>query len=165
MTGAKNASPPSRLHFGAALWLCAILLALLSAMAMPALAADAKGRFSIRGAGTVSCAVFLKATPAQRVHAETWWAGYLTAMNRTTPGTYDVLGKVTPAQANQWLRNYCRKYPRRRYSIAVHDLLRAAYAKRTRTSPNTRPTGQPANPRRGRSEPDPFDGLLDKPNQ
>ena len=142
-------------------WLAALPLALFVATAPPALAADAKGKFSIRGAGTVSCAVFVNATPTQRKHAETWWAGYLTAMNRTTPNTFEVLGKITPTQANNWLVAYCRKYPNHRYATAVHQMLLAAYPRRTTSAPSNRKPSQ----RRGNSEPDPFDGLLDKPTQ
>ena len=92
----------------------AILLALLPAGA--AIALDANGSYGIRGAGTVTCTAYLKATPRQRQHAESWWAGYLTAMNRTTPKPYDLLGNI-------------------KIAAAVHELMRAAYTRRQQTSP------------------------------
>ena len=39
-------------------------------------ATDKNGSFKILGAGTVTCDYYLKASPEERLHAETWWAGY-----------------------------------------------------------------------------------------
>lgn len=89
----------------------------------------------IRGAGTVSCSQYLEATPEQKKYAETWWAGYVTAMNRATPRTYHLLGQMSTADANRWLENYCRNNPDRRLAIAVHEMLRAAYPNRLQASP------------------------------
>ena len=56
-------------------------------------------------------------------------------MNRATPRTYHLLGRMTTADANRWLENYCRNNPNRRLAIAVHEMLRAAYKNRLQTSP------------------------------
>jgi predicted TIM-barrel fold metal-dependent hydrolase len=119
---------------------CLILLAVFGTVAtQTAEASDAKGKFAIRGAGTVMCKAYLNVTPAQRKIVETWWAGYLTAMNRTTAKTYDVLGNLSVKNANDWLMRYCKKHPARRLAFAVHDLLKAAYGSRLKVSPSAGP--------------------------
>lgn len=109
--------------------LAPILLA-AAAFATPALGADSNGRYSIRGAGTVACSAYLTATPAQKQFAETWWAGYLTAMNRSTANTYEVLGDWSVEQANAWLLTYCTQNPAAKLAVAVHKMLEAAYPTR-----------------------------------
>ena len=122
---------------GARQRLATVALAILwcGLVAGPAAAMDKQGNFNIRGAGTVSCATYLNATPKQKRHAETWWAGYLSAMNRATPKTYDIMGNVTTAAASRWLQAWCQKNPKRRFAEAVHAMLQAAYPNRQQTSP------------------------------
>jgi hypothetical protein len=116
---------------------CIILLAVFGTVAtQTAGASDAKGNFAIRGAGTVMCKAYVNASPAQRKIAETWWAGYLTAMNRRTAKTYDILGNLSVKNANEWLMRYCKKHPSRRFTFAVHDLLKAAFGSRLKVSPS-----------------------------
>lgn len=112
-----------------------ILLA-AAAFAAPgsALGADASGKYSIRGAGTIACSAYIKATPAQKQFAETWWAGYLTAMNRSTANTYEVLGDWSVEQANAWLLTYCTQNPDAKLAVAVHKMLEAAYPTRKQSS-------------------------------
>lgn len=131
-TGSSNScigARPRIATLGLALLLCGLV-------AGPAAAADKQGNFNIRGAGTVSCAIYVNATPRQKKHAETWWAGYLSAMNRATPNTYDILGNVKTAAATRWLHAWCEKNPKRRFAEAVHALLKTAYPRRQKTSPN-----------------------------
>lgn len=101
----------------------------------PATAADAEGNFSIRGAGTVTCAAYLGATPEQRLHAESWWAGYLTAMNRATGDTYDLLGGRDVDEATALLEDHCRDHPDQLFALAVHAMLEHYYQTRTTRQP------------------------------
>lgn len=109
------------------------LAGLLAGAGYAAQAADASGAFSLIGAGSVSCETYTTATAEQRLHAETWWAGYMTAMNRTTPDTYDLLGDFSVDDANAWLFRYCTQNPQTPYAIAVHDMLEAFYPMRQRS--------------------------------
>jgi hypothetical protein len=99
-------------------------------------AADPNGRFHIVGAGAVTCQQYIDATPEQRLYAETWWAGYFTALNRTTADTYHVMGQVPTEQVNEMLRAYCADNPNDRFAIAVHKVLEQLYPNRIRRSPN-----------------------------
>ncbi len=67
---------------------------------------------------------------------ETWWAGYLTAYNRLTDDTYNVLRNTTPAQANTWLEDYCRDNEDVLIAVAVQDMLEYYFPRRERMSPN-----------------------------
>lgn len=98
-------------------------------------AADENGSYSIRGAGTVSCQTYVSSTPAQKQYAQTWWAGYVTAMNRVTPKTFHLLGDASPAAADKWLLNYCQQNPTARFETAVNAMLKAAYPSRTQKAP------------------------------
>lgn len=111
----------------------AALAMLTVASASSARAADAKGNFAIRGAGTVSCTDYINATPEQKIYAQTWWAGYLTAMNRVTPDTYNLLGRSSIEDADNWLLTYCRQNPNERFATAVHEMLKALYPSRTQS--------------------------------
>ncbi len=112
----------------------AILATVLGAAA--AQAADPDGRYQLLGAGTVTCQAYTNATEEQRVYAATWWAGYITAMNRATPDTYHLMGETPPEQVNEMLRKYCGDNPNDRFAIAVHKVVEQLYPKRTRKKPS-----------------------------
>lgn len=99
-------------------------------------AADPSGKFFIVGAGAVTCQQYVDATPEQRLYAETWWAGYLTALNRTTADTYHLMGETQSEQINDMIRQECASNPTERLAIAVHKVIQQLYANRTRQSPN-----------------------------
>jgi hypothetical protein len=99
-------------------------------------AADPNSMFHIVGAGAVTCQQYTNATPEQRLYAETWWAGYITALNRTTPDTYHLMGDVPSEQVNQMLSEYCTDNPNDRFAIAVHKVVERLYPNRIRKSPN-----------------------------
>lgn len=121
----KHALPATALAAGVA------LIALLN----PAAAADEQGNFMVHGAGLVTCQMYVDATPEQRMHAETWWAGYTTAMNRVTGDTYDLLGARDFEDTNAWLETWCRENPELLYVHAVHQMLESFYPERTRQAP------------------------------
>jgi hypothetical protein len=117
--------------------LAAALLALAPAtLSGAARAADPAGNFRIAGAGSAPCSAYSAATPQQKQFLETWLAGYATAMNRTTPDTYDLIGNMSIVQIHAWLADYCGKNPQQLLGIAVHLMLEAAYPNRVTKSPN-----------------------------
>ncbi len=109
---------------------------LLGALAGPAAAMDGKGNFHVYGAGTASCSAYLAASPEQKLYAETWIAGYTTAMNRSTSNTYNLL-VITIAEAQERIEQYCRENRDRLFAHAVHQLLESLYPKRVQNSPPT----------------------------
>jgi len=113
---------------------CAVLAIMLASAS--AQAADPGGKFHIVGAGAVTCEQYTNATPEQRLYAETWWAGYFTALNRTTDDTYHVMGQVPAEQVNEMLRAYCADNPNNRFALAVHKVAEELFPNRIRRSPN-----------------------------
>lgn len=109
--------------------------ALLTALSLPAAAADERGNFLVHGAGLASCQMYVDATEEQRLHAETWWAGYTTAMNRVTGDTYDLLGARDYNDANAWLETWCSENPDALYVHAVHQMLESFYPERATRAP------------------------------
>jgi hypothetical protein len=99
-------------------------------------AADPNGRFHIVGAGAVTCQQYIDATPEQRLYAETWWAGYVTALNRTTADTYHVIGATPTEQVNGMIRELCAASPNERLALAVHKVVERLYPSRQRLPPN-----------------------------
>jgi len=94
-------------------------------------ATDVNGSYQIRGAGTVRCSVFLKATPTQMKFAETWVAGYVTAMNRLTPDTYGLF-VISVEESMERLRKSCQEQPDKLFANAVHDVFWKLYGVRQR---------------------------------
>jgi hypothetical protein len=65
----------------------------------------------------------------------TWSAGYLTAFNLRTPGTYDILGNTDINGAMLWLENYCRNNPLERFATAWNELFNELSPTRTTQKP------------------------------
>jgi hypothetical protein len=112
------------------------LLALVGILAAaPASAADGNGRFQILGAGAHKCSDYLSATPEQKLVVETWWAGYTTAMNRSTAATYNLVGNMQIADVNAAITRLCQDSPNEFLAITVHKVLEQAYPNRVQRSP------------------------------
>ena len=111
-------------------------VALSGVTAVPAVAGDSNGRFHVLGAGTVRCSAYTAATAEQKVYAETWWAGYVTAMNRSTADTYNIVGNVSVEQVNGAIATFCQANPEALLAIAVHKVLEDAYPNRVQRAPN-----------------------------
>ncbi len=111
-----------------------VLLAILGSVG--AQAADPNGRYYVVGAGSRSCQEYTAATDQQKVYAETWLAGYITALNRTTTDTYHIVGETTPEQMNTLVAQYCAKNPDIALGIAIHKVIEYLHPNRIRKSPN-----------------------------
>lgn len=113
--------------------LFAIVLSALPAVSM---AADADGSYgSLR---PESCREFRRVqgseerTPAQ-MNVRGWIAGYITAFNRQTPETYDILGVTEFDAALRFIDGYCKAHPLDNLTAAMEALTEDLYAKRHRT--------------------------------
>ena len=113
----------------------AMVTALLLVLATPGRAVDDEGRFFVRAAGAYSCERWMTASAEEKVGAEHWWAGYMTAANRFTPDTYDILGSTSVDTMNGMLLRLCAAEPNQLFAIAVHKALEQLHAQRTRKSP------------------------------
>ena len=114
-----------------------ILFALaLSAVPAAAMAADAEGAYgSLR---PESCREFRRVTASDErtpslMNIRGWIAGYITAYNRQTPDTYDVLGVTEFDAALRFIDGYCKAHPLDNLTAAMEALTEDLYAKRHRT--------------------------------
>lgn len=112
----------------------ALLAALLFAGA--AHADDADGRFRIKGVGGQSCKQYLAFDKDSRLVVETWWAGFVTALNIERRDTYDILSGVSVEQVNAWLVAYCGENKDDLLAVAVYRLAEYYFPRRAKSSPN-----------------------------
>lgn len=109
-----------------------IALAFALIMSPAAQAADAQGDYGMVGAGALTCRAYMLGSTTDRTFTETWWAGYMSAMNRVTDDTYDLMGDYDADQINVLLDDYCRDNPADLFGIAVHQVMEAIFPERTR---------------------------------
>ena len=107
---------------------CAALCLLLVGVLAPGngFAADAKGKFAVIGAGTLSCQRWLddrlERTPSG-VQSEMWIAGYLTAYNQFVYSGQDITARSEGTFVLDWLDEFCMKRPQSRLVEAAKELL------------------------------------------
>ncbi len=110
--------------------------ALCAALPFAAGAADAEGRFAIKGTGISSCQMFLNETE-KRSHNSFlfagWLNGYLTAVNQSRADTFDATSWESLDTLANYLAHYCRKHPEKSFFIAVTTMLDALMEQRLRT--------------------------------
>ena len=112
-----------------------VLVALLVGQA--AHAADKNGNYHILGAGTLACQKYLDANEAQRSYAETWWAGYVSAMNRTTNDTWSLVGTNAADKVNAAIGDECKANPNELFAVAVQKALqKVADTNQMKTAPS-----------------------------
>jgi hypothetical protein len=102
-----------------------------------ALAADASGNHGTVGAA--SCAVFLQEHESKSSRSTAllgWLAGYITAYNRQTPNTYQILGNSDLLGAELWVKNFCEKNPLANISLAAAVLVIELHPARQIKAPN-----------------------------
>jgi opacity protein-like surface antigen len=98
-------------------------------------AADKDGNFQILGAGVLTCQKYLDSSIEDHRNVEIWWAGYVSAMNRSTADTWGLTGDKAPADVNKMIDAECGSHPNELLGIAVHDVLEALYKTRIQDSP------------------------------
>lgn len=116
----------TRLIVAAAIALCGPQLARAS---------DAKGNYAIRGVGSQECQTLVQELEKDKsgsVPVASWMLGYMTAVNRYEPTTFDI-SPVTDVRA---LTNIalalCQKNPKARLETVLSDMLRAMARARVR---------------------------------
>jgi opacity protein-like surface antigen len=109
------------------------VMALLASTA--AQAADKDGNYQILGAGVLTCQKYLDSTIEAHRNVEIWWAGYVSAMNRTTGDTWGLTGDKAPEDVNKMIDAECGGHPQELLGVAVHNVLEALYKTRVEVSP------------------------------
>lgn len=103
----------------------------------PAVAAAANGAFGIKGIGATDCATLVRefkaGTPNTMMYGG-WLYGYLTAMNQTTPQTFDLAPWQDLNTLTNFVVEYCGKNPRTSVGQAVFNLTSALKPKRLQTA-------------------------------
>jgi hypothetical protein len=99
----------------------AALLAL--GLAGTAAAADAKGAYSVVGAGAHSCAELASAPPEVGRIVGVWVQGYATALNQALPDVKDVTKGRTDAELEQALRKVCNDNPNMLIADATREMV------------------------------------------
>ncbi len=112
----------------------------VAATPVAAHAADAQHDFAVRGVGALQCSAFLKPTGQaaafERVSVENWVLGYLTAENRLTPNTYDIMALQAPQVLPNLVAALCQSNPNASVESVVAGLVqRLAPIKIDRNSP------------------------------
>ncbi len=90
-------------------------------------AADAQHDFAVRGIGALQCSAFLEpagqAAAFERLSIENWILGYLTAENRLTPDTYDIMALQAPQVLPNLVAALCRTNPNAPVETVVAGLV------------------------------------------
>ncbi len=107
-------------------WIGLVLVALSSALSpFPVQGADANARFAIKGVGVQTCQQFVDARAARAqayMRFRSWLEGYVTAVNRYEPQTFDSAPWGTTEVLTVILDNYCQETPDERFVQAVQKL-------------------------------------------
>jgi hypothetical protein len=112
-----------------------VLIVLLLTFAAPAWTADnGTGWYSTQS--SVSCDNYLQQDKERRssyLSTIGWVAGYITAYNRQTPDTAEILGNTNLASVMLWLKNYCKAHPLDDLAGAMDVLTIELYPRRHKT--------------------------------
>ncbi|MGE0151569.1 MAG: peptidoglycan-binding protein [Reyranellaceae bacterium] len=112
-----------------------LALAVAVAAGPSARASDTKGNYAVRGVGSQECQTLLQELDKDREGAlavASWILGYITAVNRYEPMTFD----ITPVNDARALTGIvlalCQKNPKARLENVLSDMLRAMARARLR---------------------------------
>jgi hypothetical protein len=115
-----------------------LILSLLLVSSAPALAADAKGNFAVKGYGQANCADLVRASSSRNMAELTpflqWLAGYLSAANQYERDTYDLLSWQTDQVIAASLIDYCRANPKVSVALAAGKMVQSLRASRVRSA-------------------------------
>lgn len=114
-----------------------IVTSMLVLCAGGAQAAAVKGEFGIKGIGATDCATAVReykgATPNAMMYGG-WLYGYITALNQTTPDTFDLATWQDLNTLSNFIIDYCSKNPRTSFAQAVFNMTTALQPKRLRSA-------------------------------
>lgn len=126
-----------RRHLATSLLAAPLLATLALGWPTAAAAADAEGRFALKGGGAAPCSAFLRARqePGVERHLfEGFVDGYITAANQLTPDTFDLVPWQSTALLIEFLGQYCERNPATSFGVAVSRLLAALAPERLRAT-------------------------------
>jgi len=106
---------------------------LFSLSAQHAYSADKNGRYWIYGVGRQTCETYLEARNNggfAELSYKNWISGYLSASNRASGDTYNLLGSTDFQGALIWLDTYCEKHEKNTVYMAMANLSAVYYSKR-----------------------------------
>lgn len=89
-------------------------------------AADSAGQFAVKGVGLQSCRQFVNAQASRStdlVRFRSWLEGYLSAVNRYEPQTYDSAPWGTTGVFSAIFEGHCRNNPNERFVDAAQRLV------------------------------------------
>lgn len=100
-------------------------------------AADEDGRYSVRGAGLLSCETFSAERAAQSSAYQMiggWLDGYITALNANRPETYDIASFESTEVLARILDRHCQSHPKQRLFSVVNAVTSQLHAQRISTA-------------------------------
>jgi len=115
-----------------------LMLALCTGMGLAgsAQAAAAKGEFGIKGIGASDCATAVReykaGTPNAMMYGG-WLYGYMTALNQSSPDTFDLATWQDLNTLSNFLIEYCAKNPNMSFAQAVFNMTNALKPMRLKT--------------------------------
>lgn len=98
-------------------------------------AMDANGSFRAKGAGASKCSDFVAFSDQEKRITETWWTGFVTAMNIMQTDTYDYIGNVAPEAVTGMLLQRCQANPNELIAVAMYRVLQQLHPNRVRQGP------------------------------
>jgi hypothetical protein len=105
---------------------CALSLVILLVMSATVNGEDSRGMFSVKGVGTANCAHYLDARREKGkeflLYAG-YLGGYVTAYNKLSSETFDILPWQNIDTLLGLLANYCTQQPDHNYAVAVSELI------------------------------------------
>lgn len=105
-----------------------VMVMMGASMPMASWAADAQHDYAVRGIGALQCSTFLNFDPKadfyRNIAVENWLLGYLTAENRLTPDTYDIMALQDPQIFPNIIAALCKANPDASIEAVVADLVK-----------------------------------------
>jgi len=102
-------------------------------------AADSSGTYSYWGAGKITCKAYGEMAAAQNADFEKvtfWMVGYITAFNRLTDKTYDIVAKDSNISTVMlWMLHYCNEHSDTILTKAAEEFTSANISKRQVSHP------------------------------
>jgi len=109
-----------------------VLVLVLLVMPTGSYGMDSNNQYVTRGIGGHSCGEYnqTRQNPSSRLSFWNWMSGYVTAYNRWTPDTYDIMSNRGLDSLRGWLDNYCKENPLESFEDAVGALISELHPKR-----------------------------------
>ena len=108
------------------------LLAILLLASCPAWGADQNGKYW--AGDDLACAIYVEVRQDPKnvtnIMVSSWVMGYVTAFNKQTPDTYDIMGKTSTDKLMQRLEKYCSANPQHTLSQGMETITKELHPQR-----------------------------------